>query len=252
MKIAAQLYTVRAFTQTAADFAETVKKVAAIGYPGVQLSAHSQEIPAQFIADTCAAHGLDIVSSHMPPPRILNDTDALIAEHKLYKTPQIGIGMIPEEYRADLAGVKKFISDFLPAALKIKEAGLRFAYHNHEYEFGKFDGKLIMDYLLEGFAEADMQVILDTYWVQYAGHDPVIWIKKFAGKIPRMHFKDMTVVGREQRFAEIGAGNLNWPAIIDACKASGVEWVIVEQDNSYEKDAFDSLRESYEFLAKNI
>ena len=251
MQIAAQLYTVRAFTQTEKDFAETIKKVAAIGYPGVQLSAIGP-IPPQFIADTCAASGLTIVNSHSPPPRILNETDALIAEHKLYKAPQIGIGMMPEEYRENAAGVKKFISDFLPAAIKIKEAGLRFAYHNHEFEFGKFDGKMIIDYLIEGFAEADMQIILDTYWVQAAGGDPVVWIRKLAGKIPRMHFKDMTIVGREQRFAEIGSGNLNWPAIIDACKVSGVEWVIVEQDNSYDNDSFDSLRESYEFLAKNI
>ena len=129
---------------------------------------------------------------------------------------------------------------------------MRFAYHNHEFEFGKFDGKMIMDYLMDGFAEADMQVILDTYWVQCAGCDPVIWIKKLAGKVPKVHFKDMTVVGREQRFAEIGAGNLNWPAIIDACKVSGVEWVIVEQDNSYGRDPFDCLKESYEFLVKNI
>ncbi|MCL2421001.1 MAG: sugar phosphate isomerase/epimerase [Defluviitaleaceae bacterium] len=252
MQIAAQLYTVRDFTQNEKDFAETIKKIAAIGYPGVQLSAHNQEIPAKFIADTCAANGVTIVSSHAPPARILNDTDTLIAEHKLYNAPQIGIGMIPEEYRADLAGVKKFIADFLPAALKIKAAGLRFAYHNHEYEFGKFEGKMIIDYLMEGFAEADMQIILDTYWVQCGGCEPVSWIKKLAGKIPRMHFKDMAIVDRSQHFAEIGAGNLNWPEIIAACKASGVEWVIVEQDDSYGRDSFDSLRESYEFLAKHI
>jgi len=251
MQIAAQLYTVRAFTQTEKDFAETIEKVAAIGYPGVQLSAVGP-IPAQFIADTCAAKSLTITNSHSPPPRILNETDALIAEHKLYKAPQIGIGMMPEEYRQDLAGTKRFIADYLPAALKIKEAGLRFAYNNHEFEFGKYDGQLILDYLIEGFAEADMQIILDTYWVQAAGGDPVYWIKKLAGKIPRMHYKDMTIVGREQRFAPIGCGNLNWTAIIDACKASGVEWVIVEQDNSYDEDPFDCLRASYEFLAKNI
>lgn len=252
MKIAAQLYTVRAFTQTKDDFADAVKKVAAIGYSGVQLSAHGADIPAEFIAEACKASGLAICSTHTPPPQILNETDKVIAEHKLFGTDQIGIGMMPEEYRADLAGVKKFISDFLPAALKIKEAGMRFAYHNHEFEFGKFDGKMVIDYLMEGFQSADMQIILDTFWVQAAGCDPVIWIKKVSGKVPKIHYKDYTVHGRDRRFAEIGAGNLNWPAIIDASKSAGVEWVIVEQDDSYGRDPYDSLKESYNFLRKGI
>jgi sugar phosphate isomerase/epimerase len=250
MKIAAQLYTVREFTQTDKDFKETIKKVAAIGYPGVQLSAHGP-IPAQFIADTCAEYGVEIVNTHSPPPRILNDTDNLIAEHKLYKATQIGIGSMPTEYRGSVAGIKKFAEDYLPAAKKIKDSGLRFAYHNHAFEFVKFDGKLMLDYIVEAFAEADIQVILDTYWVQAGGADPAFWIRKLSGRVPRIHFKDMTIEGQnEQRFAPIGSGNLNWPAIIEACRASAVEWAIVEQDNSYDKDAFDCLAESYKFLAK--
>ena len=252
MQIAAQLYTVREFTQTEKDFAETIKKVAEIGYPGVQLSAHNQEIPAQFIKDTCNAHKLEIVCTHTPPPKIINETDKVIADHKIFGAPLIGIGSMPPNYRADVAGFKQFISDYMPAALKMKEEGLRFGYHNHAFEFEKFDGKLMFDYLLEGFEEADMQIILDTFWVQAGGADPVYWIKKLAGKIARMHFKDMTIKADERRFTEIGNGNLNWPAIIQACRESKVDWVIVEQDNCYEKDPFVSLKESYEFLVKNV
>ncbi|MCL2016743.1 MAG: sugar phosphate isomerase/epimerase [Defluviitaleaceae bacterium] len=252
MKIAAQLYSVREFTQTEQDFAETIKKVAKIGYAGVQLSAHSPKISAEFIAETCKANNIVVASSHAPPARILNDTETLIAEHKLYNSPQIGLGMIPEEYRADLNGIKKFVADFLPAAQKIKAAGLNFAYHNHEYEFGKFDGKFIMDYIIEGFAQADLQVILDTFWVQAGGCNPVQWIEKLAGKLQKIHFKDMAIVDRQQRFAEIGRGNLDWKNIIAACKKSGVEWVIVEQDDSYGENPFDCLKISYDFLAANI
>jgi sugar phosphate isomerase/epimerase len=72
------------------------------------------------------------------------------------------------------------------------------------------------------------------------------------GYIPQVHFKDMIIAGRSQRFAEIGQGNLNWTAIIEACRQSDVEWVIVEQDDSYGRDPFDSLRISHEFLKGNI
>ncbi|MCL1988623.1 MAG: sugar phosphate isomerase/epimerase [Firmicutes bacterium] len=251
MQIAAQLYTVRNFTQTEQDFSETIQKIAKIGYPAVQLSGQGA-ISAEFIAETCQKNNIKIISSHAPAQRILHDVDNLITEHKLYNSSQIGLGMIPWEYSENLEGIKKFIADFLPSAQKIKAAGLHFAYHNHEYEFGKFDNKFIMDYIIEGFAPADMQIILDTYWVQAGGCNPALWIKKLAGKVPKIHFKDMAIFERQQRFAEIGEGNLDWQAIISACQASNVEWVIVEQDDSYGKDAFECLKTSYNFLATNI
>jgi len=249
MKIAAQLYTVREFTQTEADFTKSIQKIAKIGYAGVQLSAIGP-LPADFIAKTCKENNIQIVCAHVPPTRFLNDLDTVIEECKLYGMNVVGVGMMPDEYRKDAAGLKKFVSDFLPAAMKLKEAGLRFSYHNHEFEFGRFDGKMIIDYLIEGFKEADMKILLDTYWVQAGGCEPVTWLKKLAGMLPLVHFKDMCIVDREQRFCEIGHGNLNWPAIFDACRESQVEWVIVEQDNSYGRDPFDSLKMSHEFLQK--
>ena len=55
-----------------------------------------------------------------------------------------------------------------------------------------------------------------------------------------MHLKDMTVRNGKPIMAEVGEGNLNWPRILDACKESGVEWYIVEQDEC-ERDPFESL-----------
>ena len=251
MKIAAQMYTVREFCQTEGDFAKSVEKVAKMGYPGIQLSAQGP-IPAKFIAETCAANNIQIVCSHTPPPRFLNELDTVIEECNLYDMKVVGVGGMPPEYRESADGVKKFISDFLPVAKKLNEAGLYFSYHNHEFEFARFDGKLMMDYLIEGFAEADVKFLLDTYWVQAGGCEPAAWIKKMKGLVSVVHFKEMCIVGREQHFAEIGYGNLNWPAIIEACRASQVEWVVVEQDNSYGRDPFESLKMSYDFLAKNI
>jgi sugar phosphate isomerase/epimerase len=57
---------------------------------------------------------------------------------------------------------------------------------------------------------------------------------------------------REQRMAEIGEGNLNWPAIFKAARAGGVEWVLVEQDTCYGRDPFESLEISYKNLKKLI
>jgi len=251
MKIGAQLYTVREFTQNEKDFEDTVKKIADIGYEGVQVSAVGP-ISAEKIADICKCHKLEIASTHIPPARILNDTCSVIAEHKLYETKQIGIGIMPSEYQKSTEDVIRFIEDFKPAAKSIKDAGMCFAYHNHDFEFEKYGGKLILEHILDGFSENELQIILDLYWVQAGGADPVFWIKKLAGRLTLIHFKDMAIVNRERRFAEVGSGNLNWSAIIDACKEVGVKWAMVEQDDSYGKDPFNCLQESYKFLAKHL
>jgi sugar phosphate isomerase/epimerase len=68
------------------------------------------------------------------------------------------------------------------------------------------------------------------------------WIEKVSGRIPCIHFKDMAVtLDRAQLMAEIGEGNLNWPAIIKSCKSAGVKWYIIEQDNCNGRDPFESI-----------
>ncbi len=83
---------------------------------------------------------------------------------------------------------------------------------------------------------------IDTYWITHGGGDPAAWIDKVAGRIPCLHLKDMGIdSNRSQFMMEVGEGNLNWPAILDACKSAGVEWYIVEQDICY-RDPFESLQ----------
>ena len=68
------------------------------------------------------------------------------------------------------------------------------------------------------------------------------------GRSPVVHLKDMVIQGdREQVMAEVGEGNLNWPAILDACRVAGAEVYAVEQDIC-QRDPFESLAISYQNL----
>ena len=96
--------------------------------------------------------------------------------------------------------------------------------------------------LYEQGSPKHLKAELDTYWVQAGGGDPVAWIRKCAGREPLLHLKDMCVTpSREQRFAEIGEGNLNWPDILKAAEQGGVEYYLVEQDQCYERTPLESL-----------
>lgn len=243
MKLAAQMFTVRAFTKTEQGVAESLKKIKQIGYDAVQISAFGY-YDAKRIKDLLDENGLAVCVTHTPPDRIRNETDEVIAEHKLFGAKYVGIGW----HSADsLDGYKKLLDDFAPAAEKIAAAGMKLLYHNHEHEFIKFDGVRPIDYMRDNTQPEKWGFIADLYWVQYAGESPVRFVKEYAGRIPVVHFKDMRAVKRDSdktRIAEIFEGNMDYLSIYDACIAADCEWAAVEQDVC-EGDPFDCLAKSF-------
>ena len=245
--VGAQLYTVRQFTQTAEGVAESLKKVAEIGYTAIQTSGFGSMDPKE-VAKLAEDNGLTIASTHIGWDRFQNDLDAVIEEHLLWKCKHPAIGGLPGEYRgAD--GVKRFVDELGPIIQELDEAGMDFSYHNHNHEFVKCGDKTWIEMLWEQADPAVLKFELDTYWVQAGGADPALWVRKCAGREPLLHLKDMRITAqREQRYAEVGEGNLNWPAILAAAKEGGVEWYLVEQDRCYDRDPFESLAISYRNL----
>lgn len=237
--LAAQLYTLREFTKTPKDIAETMKKVRALGYEAVQLSALGPIDPKELKA-ICDGEGLTICATHTSFDRMRDDTQAVIDEHQLWNCKYAAIGGLPQDYR-NAEGYHRFAKEASEVARKLAKGGLVFGYHNHSFELEKFDGRTALDILYD---ESDPEVFtseIDTYWIQHGGGDPAAWIRKLKGRAHIVHLKDMAILGgREQVFAEVGEGNLNWPAILDACKEAGVEWYIVEQDRC-QRDPFESL-----------
>ena len=245
--VGAQLYTVRDYTKTLEGVAESLRKVAEIGYKTVQISGFGPVDPKE-VAKLVAENGLAVVSTHTSWDRFLYDLDAVIEEHKLWDCPHPAIGGLPAEYRG-LDGLKRFLDELAPISEKLAAEGMDFSYHNHNHELAKYDGKLWLEMLYEMASPEMLKAELDVYWIQAGGGDPAYWVHKCAGRQPLLHLKDMCITPeREQRFAEIGEGNLNWPAILEAAQESGVEWYLVEQDRSYDLDPFDSLAISYRNL----
>lgn len=239
MKIGAQLYTVREFTQTAKDFASTIKKVADIGYTCVQVSGIGGDITAQEVAEICQSNNMEIVITHTPLDKIINQTAQVIAEHKLMGAKYVGVGALPWGTGNEKQGYDNFIKDVAPATKEIKAAGLQFMYHNHAFEFMRIGAQTAMEYIMESLPESGFT--LDTFWVQAGGADPADYIKKYAGRVDVIHLKDLVIVNDERRMAEVYEGNLNWPAIVAAAKAAGVKYAMVEQDDCYGRDPFESL-----------
>ncbi len=238
--IAAQMYTVRDFTKTPAEIAAALKKVKALGYDAMQISAFG-EVNSKELKAMADGEGLAICATHTGYERMRDETQAVIDEHLLYECKYPAIGGLPQSYReAGGEGFKKFAIEASEVARKLAGAGLTFGYHNHSFELEKFGDRTGLDILFEESDPEVFQLEIDTYWIQHGGGDPAAWIRKAKGRADLVHVKDMAMVGREQLYAEVGEGNLNWPAILNACKEAGTLWYIVEQDRC-QRDPFESL-----------
>jgi len=243
MRFGAHLYTVREFMQGHKDFAGTIKKIASIGYDCIQAGGiPSDIIPASEIAETCRAYNLDIISANVNPLKLVQDTAEIIEDYKIMNCKYVNIATLPSGYIPTKLGFRKFITDFIPAARALKEAGLQLTYSNRHFEFEKFDGKVALQYMFENFD--DLHFSLDTYWMQTGGADPAQWIEKMANRVDIIQLKDYSVVGGKRRTAEVMDGNLNWRTIFEATTTAGVKYGMIEQDDCYGKNPFECLRAS--------
>ena len=250
-RLAVQLYTLREHTKTPADLAKTLGRLADQGWRAVQASAIGPIEPAE-LKKILDDNGLTCCATHRTPQQLADDPQKQLADHQMIGCRYTAVGghfPKPEEFAE--SNWRKFAADYNAIAAKYEGGDLRLGYHNHSHEWAKLGepphGDRAIDVLVSDLDER-VWFELDTYWVAHAGADPVAWIDRFAGRLPVVHLKDMGVrPDRSQYMMEVGAGNLNWPAILDACRRAGVEWYVVEQDTCY-RDPFDSLALSLENL----
>lgn len=242
--LGAQLYTVRDYTKTESDFAETVKKISDIGYKYVQVSGIGPITP-QAIKAITEANNLKVVLTHTDAIRIRDNTEDVIADHDVYNCDFLGIGGMPYEHSEK--GYYDFCKDFAPAAEKLKKAGKVLLYHNHRFEFEKYNGKYGIEIILENSDPDSVKLTFDTYWAVAAGIDAAAFMDKYADRILVTHLKDMAVINDKQIMTEVLTGNINFDSIIEICKKHNIVWHMVEQDE-VRINAIESMKISHDNL----
>ena len=241
MQIGAQFFTLREQCKTLDDFALTLKKVADIGYKTVQISG-TCPYEAEWLREQLAVNDLKCVLTHIPVPRLTGETAQVIADHHVFDCPHIGLGWWAFN---ETDTYEKFMNTFPAVAKTIREGGKYFMYHNHDQEFQRLGGKLILERLAEEIPTDIMGFTLDTFWVQAGGGDPAQWVKNLAGRVPAIHLKDFAY-GR--KMAVVGEGNINFDRVFTEAEKAGTKYLLVEQDDCNGEDPIECLRRSYEYL----
>ncbi len=247
MIIGAQFYTLREHCKTLEDFSESLKKVAEIGYKAVQISGVCP-FEGDWLAEELKKNGLTAPLTHTAYKEITEATETTLQKHRAFDCRRVGLGGVPGSISDET--YDNFIQEITPAVKYFAQNGAKFYYHNHWMEFVRSaeDGKYFIEKLCDQFTPDELGFVLDTYWVQYAGADPIQWLGKLKGRLDCVHFKDMACRNKEHKMLPVGEGNLNWDGIIAACETAGTEYAFVEQDNCNGEDPFDCMKRSYEFL----
>ena len=243
MRVGAQLYTARALCQTQEGFADTLARVADIGYTTVQVSG-TCPYEADWLRAQLDKNGLECVLTHIPLARLTGEMDRVIDDHRRFGCGMAGLGYWAFDEAGDMT-LSRWLEVVPPIADAAHDGGLYFMYHNHANEFKRANGRLILETLAEAVPADRMGFTLDTYWVQVGGGDPAQWLEKLAGRIPAIHLKDC---GFGQSMEVVGEGNINFDRVFEKAEAGGTKYMLVEQDDCHGEDPVDCLRRSYDYL----
>lgn len=246
-RIGAQYYTLREYAGTIEDFEETCRKVSEIGYKLVQIS--GTPLGAAEMKEVLDRYGLEVVTTHRSFDDFQKNLDEIMDYNRTLGCELCGVGSMPGWARESAENLSRFIREANDMAARLRKEGLYFGYHNHALEFARIDGRLIMDRLIEETDPDAFRFIVDTYWLQVGGMNPVSFIRNLGDRAMAIHFKDLKAnADNSTEMAEIGEGNLNWDEIIKACDEAGARWALVEQDVC-RRDPFESMKMSYDYLA---
>jgi len=263
--IALQLYTIRDAMKT--DVPGSLKKVSDIGYKYLELADYNDGKfygyqPAEFkklVNDL----GMEVLSSHTQVEGAgvtLDNARKMAEDHSKMGVKYCLQPWIVEEMRTSIASYQKMAENWNKIGAIMKEFGMQFGYHNHNFEFDKVEGKVpYFDVML---AELDKDLVtmeIDLFWTTKAGQNPVDIFKKYPGRFQLFHMKDMytkeapffTTVGVKD-FAPVGEGIINFREILAAKDIAGMKYMVVEQDQSRDGDMFGDIRKSITNLTTKI
>ncbi|GAB3218575.1 sugar phosphate isomerase/epimerase family protein [Algoriphagus aestuariicola] len=252
------LYTVR--DAMGKDPKGTLKAVADAGYAYVEAANYSDGkfygmTPTEF-KSYLASLGLTAKSAHMGMVNMEN-ADQLIADVKAagisyFVIPVPPMGMFTFDQATKSMAMKGTADELVKIMNTLGEkcynAGIKLLYHNHDFEFKPLpDGTVIEDVLLEKCDPKFVNFQMDLFWVTKAEVDPLAYFEKYPGRFIAWHVKDMNDEGQ---FAPVGTGHIDFKRILDAKKKSGMEFYLVEQDNTFGLDPLEAIKISHEGLEK--
>jgi sugar phosphate isomerase/epimerase len=241
-RIGLQLYTVRDLMK--ADMPGTLSRVAEIGYKEVEFAGYFGRTPRQ-VRDLLKRYRLTSPSTHLSYDTFPNWQKEL-PDSKAIGHKWVTLAYIPEEKRPrTVADWKGVAAQFNKAGALAKSAGLRFAYHNHDFELKPVGDTRPLDILLSETDPSLVDFEMDIYWVTFGGGDPLDYFKRYPHRFALAHVKD-SAGPPDNRMVDVGQGKIDFRAILAQSDKAGFKHYFVEHDQP--ADPIATIRNSYNYL----
>ncbi|MEM9326791.1 MAG: sugar phosphate isomerase/epimerase, partial [Bacteroidota bacterium] len=236
-----------------------IKYVAEVGYDEVEIYGYQNGqyfgLPASEFYALVKDTGMSIRSAHYLTGRseadwsgtMTNGWDQAIEDAVAAGQSHMVLSWLPESERS--MDHYQSLPDLLNrAGEQCKAAGLQLAYHNHDFEFISSGDFMPMYHILDNTDPELLKMELDLYWIVLAGHDPIEFFEKYAGRTELWHVKDLGERDGEQTTVEVGNGSIDFKKIFAESATAGMQAFFVEQDHSPDPKA--SVRTSFGALQK--
>lgn len=268
-KVGLQLYSIREAMKE--DMDKALKAVKEMGYDYVEFAGYFGK-SAEEVAALLKKYDLKCISVHQGYEVFLDKPEENINFLKTIGAKFCVIPWMGIENHKGHENFDKAMKEIAQVAALLKENGIQMLYHNHDFEFQKFEGKFLLDWLYETIPSDLLKPQIDTCWVHYAGYKPDEYLKKYTGLIDIVHLKDFVCKnlaagpvyalidnsGNEGdkptkedtgfEFRPLGQGIQDFNAILKAAEEAGADYVIVEQDAATTATPLESAKQSREYL----
>lgn len=250
--IGLQLYSLRHLFEKG-EIASTLAMVRGWGFTEVEAAGTYKLSPAEFASQVRNA-GLSIVSTGADFNLLAKDVGSVIKEARALGAQQVMCAWIPHETRFSRADVDKAVPIFTAAGRAMRDAGLRFLYHVHGYEFQQGPDGTLFDALAKSTEPGIVDFQMDVFWVVHGGGNPVELFAKYPGRFPSTHLKDMRKGTRSEPTGNapddtsvvLGQGIVDIPGVLRAANKAGVKLHFIEDEHPQSEQ---QIPRSLEYLA---
>jgi sugar phosphate isomerase/epimerase len=223
------------------DFWGTMEKLAIMGFQGIEsgLFLQGDVVRNKKRLDDL---GLKVVAVGANKDLLKGPLDELAEKVKLLGCNYVVTYWGPSN---DIAQVKADAKLYDEIGAQLRKHDLKYCYHNHDHEFTTvFEGKRVIDILMENSDPEHLFFEVDVAWVQYGGEDPVTFLRKHAQRIPIIHLKDIADINERGKFTSIGTGCVAVNSVMRTATELGIDWAVIEQDSVNQLSPFESVQAS--------
>jgi len=243
MKTGIQVSSLKPVLTTEAEVKTAFEKMKEMGCEWVQLQWIDPAVSIDFIAQCLKETGIRSVS--------VQDFYEVIRQNKQYyidlnaKTggTWMCVSRVPDRLKTR-EGLDDYVAELRAFQQELDAYGQKLCFHAVGKDFAPIDGMDPVAYLLDAMPE--LAICVDFYNIRKAGHETVPYLKRYAGRVCMVHFKDSAVIEGEEHLVPAGQGDTNWSGVAAACVETGVEYGFIEQER-WLKDPFACMQEALDW-----